>query len=406
MNQLLELRQKRAKVLTDVHALVTATGARTLNVDELATFDRMMEEEKQFRQTIERLEAADLMIRSAREIDNSGRDGGSRQDEGDEPTRRKKAFRSYLYGGFESLTSEQRTLLVPAPAEFRAQSAITGSAGGFTVPQDFGDQIVTQMKAFGGVEQAKARVLPTEGGNPMPWPTSNDTGNTGALLAENTAASAGDVVFAQTTLDAYKYTSNLVLVPIELLQDTGLDFESWLQERLAERLGRITNTHFTTGTGTSQPNGVVTASALGKTTAAVAAVTSDEILDLIHSVDPAYRQLPSTNLMMNDTTLKAVLQLKDSQNRPLFQPSYRDAAPPTIHGYSFVVNQDVASMATGVKFMLFGAFNYYYIRRVRGLIMARLAERYADAFQIGFVAFLRADADLMNTAAVKHMKNA
>lgn len=405
MNQLLELRQKRAKVLTDVHALVTATGARALNVDELATFDRMMAEEKQLRDTIERLESADALIRDSNTRDDSAANGGSRQDQSPVALYR-NAYRSYLHHGFDRMPEEHRSILTSANPEFRALSATTTTAGGFTVPQDFGDSIVTALKAYGGIEQAGARIMPTDGGNPLPWPRSTDVANVGELLAENTAAAEQDVAFTQFQLDAYKYSSKMIKVPLELLQDTAFDLEAWLIERLAERLGRITNTHFTTGTGTGQPNGVVTASTLGKTTAGVAAVTSDEILDLIHSLDPAYRQSGTCRLMFNDTTLKAVLQLKDSQNRPLFQPSYRESAPATIHGYPFTINQDMASMATGVKFMLFGDFKYYIIRRVKALAMVRLSERYAEAYQVAFVGFMRTDADLANLLAVNHMKNA
>jgi HK97 family phage major capsid protein len=61
-------------------------------------------------------------------------------------------------------------------------------------------------------------------------------------------------------MNAYKFSSKIVAVPFELLQDSELDIEATVRELLAERLARVTNTYFTTGTGApAQPRGIVTA---------------------------------------------------------------------------------------------------------------------------------------------------
>jgi HK97 family phage major capsid protein len=198
----------------------------------------------------------------------------------------------------------------------------------------------------------------------------------------------------------------MIKVPRELLQDSAVDVEALLRSALAERAGRITNEHLTTGDGSTQPQGIVTASTLGKTAAAAVAFTSNEILDLIHSVDPAYR--PNARLMFHDTTLKAILQLTDSQNRPLFQPSNRDGAPATVHGYRFSINNDMAVPAAAARFMLFGDFKYLLFRRAAGFDLLRLNERFAEANQVAFVGFWRMDSKFIDASggAVKYMRNA
>jgi predicted phage gp36 major capsid-like protein len=50
-------------------------------------------------------------------------------------------------------------------------------------------------------------------------------------------------------MNAYVYTSKLVLVSNQLLQDTAFNLDAWLSGKLGTRIARATNTHFTTGDG-------------------------------------------------------------------------------------------------------------------------------------------------------------
>lgn len=289
--------------------------------------------------------------------------------------------------------------------EKRALSVGTTTAGGFTVPEGFSGQLEASMLAFGGMRQA-ATVFRTAQGNDLPWPTYNDTGNTGELLAENTQANEQDVTFGQIIFKAYKYSSKMVKISVELLQDSAFDLASELGKILGERLGRITNTHFTTGDNASKPQGIVTASSLGKTGAGgqVATIIYDDLVDLEHSVDPAYRRLPGTGFMMADAMLKVIKKLKDSQNRPLWLPGLAVREPDTILSYPYTINQDIAAPAANAKSLLFGNIPKYRIRDVAEIVLLRLNERFAEFHQVAFLAFLRADGRMLDagTDPVKH----
>src|SRR3546814_17158909 len=80
-------------------------------------------------------------------------------------------------------------------------------------------------------------------------------------------------------------------------------FEQIVRDALAERIARKVNLDLTTGDGTGDPNGIVTASTLGKTTAAVAAFPFDALMDIVHSLAPAYRHASTCRFMFNDTKL-------------------------------------------------------------------------------------------------------
>lgn len=305
-----------------------------------------------------------------------------------------RAFEAYIRRGFGGMSGEEREVLMAnfsGGMETRAMGTTSAAAGGALIPQEFYAKLFEAMKAIGGVRQSRATVMQTGSGAPMPIPLVDDTANVGALLAENTQITAQDYTFAQKTLNSYVYTSKLVLVSFQMLQDAFFDIEGWLARSLGTRVARAVNAHFTTGTGTAQPEGVVTGAQSGVVAASgnTVTITYDNLVNMIHAVDPAYRD--NAEWMFNDATLKIIRQLKDSQNRPLWQQDMALGVRPTILGYPYVINQDMAVMAANAKSILFGDFSYYLIREVQDLRVLRLDERYADFLQVGFFAFARTD---------------
>jgi HK97 family phage major capsid protein len=294
------------------------------------------------------------------------------------------------------------------PGEKRAQSAVTAAAGAYLIPTVLTTNLEVGLKDYNGVRQV-AEVIRTDGGNPYDWPTMNDTGSTGALLAENTAASDGDLTFGKQTWNAYKYSSNMVKVPTELDEDEAIGLAEKIGAALGERIGRIQATHFTTGTGSSQPAGIVTGSTLGKTAASATAITFDEVLDLFYSLDPAYRNDPSFGFMCHDGIALVLRKLKDAEGRYLWSNGTQEGSPEKINGKPLTINMAMqATVATATKTLLCGAMSKYKIRDVKGLRVRRLVERYADADQVGYITFMRSDGKVLNpgTNPIKHLLQA
>jgi HK97 family phage major capsid protein len=289
--------------------------------------------------------------------------------------------------------------------EHRALAVNLGTSGGYTVPEGFVNNLEVALLQYAMVRQW-ADVMRTSSGQDLPWPEVNDTTNKGAILAESATVSSQDVAFSQMVLKAYKYTSKLVLVPVELLEDSAFDMAATLGELLGIRIGRIQADHFTTGTGASQPNGYITAATSGVTAASTSAIAADEIYALKHSVDPAYRGQPGVGFTMNDAILLKVKQLKDGIGRYLWQSGLAQGSPDTLDGDPIFINQSMDStIASGKKTMAYGALRKYKIRDVSAVRLRRLVERYADADQEGFVMFMRADGNLLDsgTHPIKYM---
>lgn len=317
-------------------------------------------------------------------------------------------YAKFLRVGIDGMNAEERTRIV------NTMSVGTNSEGGFTVQSDVASQLIDSLKAFGGMRRV-ADVFSTAMGNPLAYPTSDGTSETGELIGENTTATAADPVFGTVGLPVYKFSSKIVAVPFELLQDSQIDVEAFVMDRLRTRLGRVTNTFFTTGTGTSQPRGVVTGAATGLTaanaTSQVTAVIYDSLIDLQHSVDAAYRELGNCSFMFNDTTLRQIRKIKDSSSRPIFVPGYEvgvpGGVPDTLLGSPITINQDVANMAASARSILYGDFSFYKIRDVMDVTMFRFADsNYARLGQVGFLAWMRSGGNLVDTASVKVFINA
>ena len=283
----------------------------------------------------------------------------------------------------------------------------TDAQGGYTVPTEVSGAIIEALKAFGGMRSV-ATVISTATGVPMTMPTSDGTTEEGEILGENTAATAADPSFGVVNLGVHKYSSKTVAVPIELLQDSNADIEAFVNNRLITRLGRITNKHFTVGTGSSQPSGVLTGATLGVTgaKAQVDSVTYDDLVELEHSLDPAYREGGRCAFMFADATLKAIKKLKDGQGRPLWLPGIDVKEPASILGYRYVINQSVPAMAATAKSVLFGDFSKYVIRDAMGITMYRFADSaFAQKGQVGFLAFMRSGGVLTDAQAVKFFQH-
>ncbi len=323
----------------------------------------------------------------------------------------KDAYRSWLRSG-NGITSEEREALEPGRkldgyAQYRALSTVSGTGGGFAVaPNDFGAAIEAAMAFYGGMLEA-GTIIDTGDGADLPFPTSNDTANVGELVAENNAVTEQDVTFGRVMLKAFMYSSKLVRVPIQLMQDSAFDVEGFLSDRFGERLGRIQNTDFTIGTGGNSPTGIMLDSVQGVAgaTGQSTTVTWDDLISLEHSVNIAYRR--GGRFMYHDNTLQALRKLKDGNGQYLWQPGANAQAPSTIMSYPYIINNDVAAMAASANSIVFGQLQKYHIRRVRGFTLLRLEELYAASLPVGVLAFSRVDGKLIDAGGnpVKHYTN-
>lgn len=406
-----QLKEQRANIwsqMQEVMALAEREG-RDLTAEERQKYDAAEGDLDRLGEDIDRQERHEARERDFTRVDRTGVVPGQLapgNGEGSPGAAYRNAFLSYVRGGIGELSGEEvRTLRTGwvENTEVRALGTGTQAAGGYTVPPEFFNRIIEQVQFVAPMRQY-AQVIVTDTGANLPWLTANETAVEGRIIGENTAVTETDTTFGQATVGSYTYSSDMTRVPFQLLQDTGIDLEAYLARLLGNRVGRVQNRHFTVGTGTGQPQGIVTGAQVAKVGAAgqVTTVTYDDLVDVADSIDPALAGAGNLRWMVSQSIRKVVRKLKDGQGRPLWEPSIQIGTPDTLLGYGIVLNNHIPAPGASAKSMLFGDFvESYLIRDVRGFAVQRLNERYAEFGQVAFLGFARADGVVQNTAAVK-----
>lgn len=424
-----ELRNEAKKLQARMQEILSGSE-KSLTPDQEKEFDQLdVDAEAKLRQAekIEKMEKREIADDDSEEIPDVKRKNLTLE----EKTKREDlAMRSFLSSG--SVPVELREFMSPAAAEkddnsfieramkdlgiqTKAQSTTT-TGGGYTIPRGFQAELEKATKAFGGMWET-SRILKTSKGNVLDWPTVNDTANKARLISEsNTSAGGTDVTFGTQPYEAYKYTSDLIQVPFELLEDSEFDIGALMIELLSERIWRGTNEAFTIADGSSKPHGIIHSTNLsyGASTANDTVLAYDDFVNLEHSVDPSYRNRPGTRWMFHDSVLREAKKLKDQANQPIWNPALMaNGAPATLLGYRYSINQDMPIFFAGNgtdndndACALFGDLQKYIIRQVNNMRMIRLNERYAELDQVAFVCLFRVDGDLLNagTNPVKYLR--
>lgn len=386
---------EQAKTLLD-HA---ETEGRDLTGEESEQWDRINADLDGMDERIRQLDARNKANEAAEEMRSRYQppaEGGPARNGAGGPTDQRTRDMLVL----EELVSGKRKAVEFAP-EKRDLTVGSATAGGNTVSTGFYGQLVEHMIENSAIRQTNVTVLTTEGGEDIQVPKTT-THPTASIVTEGAAISESDPVFGQITLGAFKY-GFLTQVSAELEQDAGVDLIGYLTRIGGEALGNGSGAHFVTGTGSSQPNGVVTASTLGVTggTGVAGVFTADNLIELFYSVIASYRRRGTW--MMSDAGIRTARKLKGSDNNYLWQPGLQVGEPDLLLGRPVVSDTNVADPATSAKSVVFGDLSRYFIRDVAGVRIERSVD-YAFANDLVTYRFLhRTDGDLIDlTGAVKH----
>lgn len=287
--------------------------------------------------------------------------------------------------------------------ERRVLSKASNPAGGYLVPSDFDDQIVSLRRA-GSRIGAIARELPTPDGRQLPVATVTAHG-TSAWTAENASFTASDETFGQVTLGAFK-ASTLIIVSEELLADALPDLDGYLASEFAGRLVTLEEAAFAVGDGTGKPLGIVhSSSGYTVVTAATGSSTGFKLADVMSAyagLGDAY--IPTASWLMSSSAYRSLAGLVDTAGG-LVLPSLHSATP-TLMGRPVVVSPDMPVAAANARSVVFGDVEAAYtVRRVSGLGMWRLPETYSNTGQVGLRLFWRVDGRPIDLNAAIVLRN-
>ena len=406
-----ELRQQRAALVAKMNEMTSKGSWTPEEREKWAKMDADQEALRVKIDAIEKSESLDKEMRSFERPDLPQPTGMENRGTYDRYTLRsseeyREEFRDYLRQGIAGKNLNE--------LRYSPLDNVTGANGEYLIPVGFQKELEIKLKAFGGMRR-NARIITTATGNTLQWPTMDDTTNKGNWVAVNQAVSQVNPNFGQIPFGAYLASSQQVLVPVQLLQDSAFDVEALLVEAFGIRIGRLIADGYTTGNGSGQPNGLLTAMASGGSVFVNAtgdtqsgnndhnSIGVNDLCALIAALDPAYR--PNAKFMANQSTFDAMRKLKDSLGRPLWEVSIAQGVPDRILGYQYDWNQSMAAIGAGADTMVFGDFSKYIIRDVLGVTMVRYNELYMPNHQVGFQAYLRTDGQCIQTSAFVGLYN-
>ena len=286
------------------------------------------------------------------------------------------------------------------------QRALAPATTGAPVPTSFYDQVIMKAKYVGPM-LTTSTMLRTASGEPLQIP-SVSAYSTGTQTAAGSALPSSDPTFNSfVTLQSWKF-GGIISVARELLEDTGVDLLGFLADQIGIGLGSSVNAALTTGTGTTQPTGIVNAasSALTGATATTGAFTADNLISLAYSLDPAARRRPGAGFMMNTTSLAAVRSFKDTYGRYIFEPSLSAEKNDLLLGFPIWENPDMASTGLNAKSVIFGDLASFYVREVGGIRLDRSDDYAFGNDQVTFRYTWRGDSNLPQTSHIKFFKGA
>lgn len=411
-----ELRAQRANLWTEAQAILARAEAenRVMSAEERQTFNRLDDEMTALADritTVEHLESTHwdaIPNPTATSIGQHVAVAGpaNSADPVERAAEHHRLIMNYARFGEARMTSQDRDAL--ATYYNTALQTNSGAAGGFTIAPGWANQLIEAMAAFGGMRRV-ATIISTSEGQDLPFATSDDTSNEGEILAEGATTTELAPTFGQVVLKAHVFSSKVVPISVTLLNDSAFNLEAYLTRVFARRIGSVANRFFTTGAGANEPMGLLTAATSGVSAASATAITWDEMIDLEHSVDPAYRAMPGVGYMFHDTTLRELKQLKDGEGRPFWSMGTANGEPDRIGGYRYVINQNMPQMTSTSKSVAFGDFSQYYIRDVEDMALMRFEDSvYGLKRQVAFVMFSRHDGGLIDagTHPVKYLQQA
>nr|DAH98286.1 MAG TPA: major capsid protein [Caudoviricetes sp.] len=386
MNTILELREKRSKLWNNAKDFLDSKRSSDglISSEDAAIYDKMEADVVNLGKEIDRLEkqsAIDMELSKAVGSPILEKPLAKKIKTGRASDEYKKDFLNVLRG---------------KPQIYNVMQESIDADGGFLVPEEFENQIVTALEE-NNVIRSIAKTITTAAERKIPIAATHSVAQ---WTPENGAYAESNPTFGQKTIDAFKLT-DLVKVSTELLQDSMFNLESYISSEFARAFGIAEEQAFCTGTGVGQPTGIFTENGgeVGITLSSASNITCDNIIELVHSLKSPYRR--NAVFLMNDSTVSMLRKLKDTNGAYLWQPSLQAGQPDRLLGYPLYTSPYVPTVKAAAMPIAFGDFSNYWIADRMGRSIQRLNELYAGNGQVGFIATERVDAKVILSEGIK-----
>jgi HK97 family phage major capsid protein len=271
------------------------------------------------------------------------------------------------------------------PHEARAM-AWDATSGSLVVPTTLARSVYEYLEAEMAVWRMPTLRITSSSGEAMQLPTVATHAIGTQVTSQNLAVGGTDPVMGRVDLPVYKY-GQLVQVSNELLTDSAFDVASWLGRNIGRALGRVIGADLVVGTGSAEPQGIMTAAGVagsGSVVTGGSLVTPsvEKYLDAMFQVADAYRNRASFGWLMKDSTLGTLRKLRDGAGGTvgafLLDASTTNGlsggAITRFLGHPIWTDPSVAAQGSNARIVWVGDASGYAVRTVGGVMIERSNE--------------------------------
>ena len=296
--------------------------------------------------------------------------------------------------------------------EKQALTRGTDTAGGYWVTPERAETIVTTIFETSPMRQvASVRAISTDA---LVMPDDYDEAaaswaGESASVSESSTPALGEIRIPVHELRAMPKASQ------QLLEDSEVDPEVWLADKVADKFSRTENTAFISGTGAGQPRGILgTTKAIdsgsgvargsvgymktGVNGAWKANTPGDNLIDLMFLLKSGYDAAAS--FLARRSTIGTIRKFSTSTYAYVWEPSFTAGVPATILGKPVYSMEDVPAIANDSYSVAYGDFRSAY-QIVDRIGISVLRDPFSSKPFVLFYTRKRVGADVVNYEAIK-----
>lgn len=296
--------------------------------------------------------------------------------------------------------------------EQKALYAGDATTGGFFAALDF----INQLQQYQILVSPMRQICQTHQttGEKVEYPNLINDTSAAYAVEQQTFAASNDPTLGLLNIPVHELRGLLQLSQ-QNLEDSMFNLEQFIMQRLARKFAQREGTAFISGNGNGQPRGImaygtnlaynaVPSNPTGKQTGltyipyipsgqAATLGQGDCLITAMHDLKAYYR--PSATWCFTTATLGVLRLIKDSQQRPLWQPFAAGGFPGTIYDRPYIEMPDMDEIAANKFPIAIGDFSNYLIVDRIGLNVKQLNELYAAQGLVGYIARMRNGGDVL-----------
>ena len=317
------------------------------------------------------------------------------------------AYREYkaAFLDFVRTSGDERQL---TPEARKALSIGIDPDGGFTVTPYMSSRIIQRMWEMDPVRQLGAVESITT--NSLEMMVDVDETGAGWETETKTGDETGTPDFKRKKIDVFTMYARPRSTQ-QLLDDSGINVESWLADKISNKFMRVEGAAFLTGDGIGKPRGMLTYTAgtgLGASgfgtieqvpMLGAATLTADGLINLKYSLVEYY--LNRATFLMNRLTMREALKLKDGEGDYLWKPGLQtDPMGATLLGLQVKLAPSMPTVAANALSVICADFmSAYQIVDRLGITVQR--DPYTVKPFVEFYTRKRVGGDVVNFEAIK-----